>query len=282
MCTGRAKVNTAQAKWDALFSKPWLLPDRVLAYVLVKLRRRVSLGAGSFGWPQAIFYFGIDDWQRYASVTQQIKAFDDAPVAVLDVGGGSGIIREFLDSRRYHLYVLDINIQALTEINDLRLGTVVGDGCRLPFKEGSFDIVICVDSLEHVPDSRKVAYCCELKRVAKRCVIIRCPADSADGEFQGTTYDAKFLEWYRQRFKKDEPNTLEHLNSGLPKLDELHRLFPEASVTGERNANVWFRQVTVSYTPYIRFVTGLLYKLCLQRKDDVPPYRACLLTWRKG
>jgi len=282
MCVTRIKVNAAETKWKALFSKPWLLPDRVWAYLLMKLRQRVTLSTDSIGWLQAMLYFGVDDWQRYASVTQQIKTLDDAPVAVLDVGGGSGTIREFLDSKRYCLCVLDINIQTLARIDDSRLGVVAGDGCCLPFKDNSFDVVTSIASLEHVPDTMKANYCRELKRVANRYVIIHCPADSSDGGFQGTIYDAKFLEWYRQRFKKDEPNTLEHLNSGLPKVDELRKLFPKASVTGKQNANVWFRYVTISYTPYIRFSTGLLYKLRLQKKDDMPPYHACLLIWRKG
>jgi ubiquinone/menaquinone biosynthesis C-methylase UbiE len=269
-------------KLKELLNKLWLLPDRVLAYLLVKLRRRVTLSTDSFSWLQAMFYFGIDDWQRYASVAQQIKTLDDAPVAVLDVGGGSGTIREFLDSERYRLCVLDVNIEALRRIDGSKLGMVAGDGCCLPFKDSSFDVVISVDSLEHVPDANKADYCRELKRVANRYVIIHCPADSSDGRFQGTIYDAKFLEWYRHRFKKDELNTLEHLNSGLPKVDELRKLFPKANVTGKRNANVWFRYVTISYTPYIRFSTGLLYKLRLQNKDDMPPYHACLLMWRKG
>lgn len=222
------KLLTGKVK--ELLNKLWLLPDRVLAYLLVKLRQRVTLSTDSFSWLQAMFYFGIDDWQRYASVAQQIKTFDDAPVAVLDVGGGSGTIREFLDPKRYRLYVLDINIQTLAGIDDSRLGIIAGDGCCLPFKDNSFDVVTSIASLEHVPDAMKADYCRELKRVAKRYVIIHCPADSSDGGFQGTIYDAKFLEWYRRRFKKDELNTLEHLNSGLPKVDELRRLFRKSVV----------------------------------------------------
>jgi ubiquinone/menaquinone biosynthesis C-methylase UbiE len=264
-----------------LVKKPWLLPDKVLAYLLVKLRQRVTLSTDSFGWLQAILYTGIDQWQRYGSVAQQIRTLDDASITVLDVGGSSGTIRKFLDCKRYRLCVLDVNIQALAKIDDLRLGVIAGDGCCLPFKDNSFDVVISVDSLEHVPDANKAAYCQELKRVAKRYVIVHCPADSSDGEFQGAACDAKFLQWHQQRFERNEPNTLEHLNSGLPKVDELRRLFPEANVAGKQNAHVWFKYMTISAAPYIRLVAGLLYKLRLQNKDDLPPYHACLLMWRK-
>lgn len=197
------------------------------------------------------------------------------------MSGGQGTIKEFLNPKDYRLTVLDLNSEVLNRIDDSRISAVAGDGCRLPFKDNAFDVATSADSLEHVPDARKSDYCRELKRVAKRYVIIHCPADSADGRFQGAACDARFLEWYRQRFKRDDPNTLEHLSSGLPKVEELGELFPRATVTGKQNADVWFKYMTKGYTPYIRSVNGLLYKLRLQKKDDLPPYHACLLIWRK-
>lgn len=270
-----------ETRIGALLAKPWLLPDKLLAHFLAGLRQRVSLNTDSFGWLHAILYSGIDVWQRHASVAQQIKTIEGTPITILDVGGSSGTIREFLDSKRYRLCVLDINIAALRRIGDLRLGVVAGDGCWLPFKDNSFDVVTSVDSLEHIADATKADYCRELKRVAKSYVIIHCPADSTDGRFQGTACDTKFLKWHRQRFKRDEPNTLEHLQAGLPQVDEFGKLFPGAEIIGKQNANAWFKYMTISYTPYIRFVTGLFYKLRLQQRDNMPPYHACLLVWRK-
>lgn len=177
--------------------------------------------------------------------------------------------------------VLDLNSEALKRIDDSRISAVAGDGCRLPFKDNAFDVATSADSLEHVPDARKADYCRELKRVAKRYVIIHCPADSADGRFQGAACDARFLKCYRQRFKRDEPNTLEHLNSGLPKVEELCELFPGATIMGKQNTEVWLKYMTSGLMPYLRLITGLLYKLRLQETDDLQPYHACLLTWRK-
>jgi len=260
--------------------KAWLFPDRVLGYLLLRAQQRVTLGTDSFGCVHAVLYFGIDYWRRYACVAQRIRRLDGIGT-VLDVGGSGGAVREFLDASHYSLCVLDISMHALRSSRDHRLALVCGDGCCLPFGDDTFDVVVSVDSLEHVADSRKAIYCHELKRVARRYVIIHCPADSYDGQFQGTACDVKFLEWHRRRFKKDEPNTLQHLNSGLPKVDELLRLFPEAQIMGRQNTDVWFKYMTVGRMPYIRFFTGLLYKVLWQRKDDVPPYHACLLVWEK-
>jgi len=181
----------------------------------------------SFGWLQAILYsMGIALWHRYASVAQQIKALGERPLTILDVGAYRGVINEFVNPDEHHLCLLDINAEALKMVGDSRLEAIAGDGCCLPFKDDSFDVVISVESLEHIPELKKAEYCRELKRVARRFVIIYCPADSADGRFQGTTYDVKLLQWYRQRFKKDDPNLMEHLNFRLPKVEELYSYLP--------------------------------------------------------
>jgi len=254
-----------------------------VSYFLRKLIQCARFSTNSFSWVQAILYSSrIDQWQRYSSVAQQVKALDEPAISVLDVGGGQGTIGEFLNPEEYRLCVLDINTETLARAAKFGLELIAGDGCCMPFEDSVFDVVISVDSLEHVPDAKKASYCHELKRVAKRYVILHCPADSADDRFQGTVCDTKFLEWYHDHFKRDEPNTVEHFNSGLPKVENLSELFPGASVLGKQNTEVWFKYRTIGYLPYIRFITGLLYKLRLQSKDDLPPYHACLLVWEKS
>ncbi len=266
-----------------LLAKPWLLPDKVLAFALDKLTRRITLSTNSFGWLQAILYsYRVDQWQRYASVAQQVKALHKQPLSILDVGGGSDVIKEFLKPGRYRLCILDIRVRSLASVGDPRVGVVVGDGCRLPFKNDSFDVVTSVDSLEHIPDSKKADYCRELKRVASKCVIIHCPADSSDGSFQGTIYDSRLLQEYRHRLKRDAlSTTVEHLKSGLPKVEWLRQLFPGATIVGKQNGEIWLSYIVWAYTPYIRFIMGLLYKAILSSKDDLPPYHSQLLVWRK-
>jgi len=200
---------------------------------------------------------------------------------ILDVGGGPGSILEFLSPKRYNFYILDKNAKVLNKIKNQRVEKVLGDGCDLPFPDNFFDTAISIDTLEHIPENEKGIFCSELKRVAKKYVIIHCPADSFDGKFQGTNYDERFLEWYRKRFRKDEENTLEHLNSGLPKIEELVSLFPGASIIGKQNGEVWLKYMKQEMTPYIRFIAGLFYKLFLSKKDDLPPYHACLIMWGK-
>jgi len=277
----KGALNLVRSRWRMLLGRPWLIADIALGYFLERLFCR-SRNVKSFGWPQAFLYsWRIDLWRRYACVAQQIRSVGAENISILDVGGGRGTIKEFLNPDRYHLQVLDIKTETLRRVGDARLRVVAGDGTRLPFKDNSLDVVVSLDSLEHVPDVKKDGYCREIKRVAKRCVIIHCPADSSDGKFQGTAYDAKFLQWHRLRLNRNEPSTVEHLTCGVPKVEKLMSYFPGAICLGKQNVEVWLTYMKWCHIPYIRFIAGLLYKLLWVKKDDQPPYHACLLVWHK-
>jgi len=77
-----------------LISKPWLIPDILLVYVLNKISTNMRMDTGSFGWLQAIFYsWRIDQLNRYISIVRQIKMLNEQPMSILDVGGAVVISR---------------------------------------------------------------------------------------------------------------------------------------------------------------------------------------------
>ncbi|MEM1368652.1 MAG: bifunctional 2-polyprenyl-6-hydroxyphenol methylase/3-demethylubiquinol 3-O-methyltransferase UbiG [Cyanobacteria bacterium P01_H01_bin.15] len=90
---------------------------------------------------------------------------------VLDVGCGGGYTCEFLAHRGAQVTGLDLSTPCLAMANHhaaqqkLSIDYRQGVGEALPFADGSFDVVICVDVLEHVADVKQT--CQEIFRVLR-------------------------------------------------------------------------------------------------------------------
>ncbi len=85
----------------------------------------------------------------------------------------------------------------------------------LPFEDASFDTVVCLDVLEHVPPRDRAGFVAELARVSARRVIVACPSDS--GAWVETLLRDGFAAADRAL-----PDWLgEHDEHGLPTRDEI-------------------------------------------------------------
>jgi hypothetical protein len=112
---------------------------------------------------------------------------------------------------------------------------VTADARALPFPDRSFDVVVALDMLEHVPRSDRSAVLDELARVSRRRLIVGCPTgpralecDRALARMldrRAETYAGSWLE--------------EHLEHGFPSEDELDSaLRPHGTVRLLPNENV--------------------------------------------
>lgn len=112
-----------------------------------------------------------DPFTRYSSfkwlATRKLAATiaSAAPEArgrLLDVGCGGRRFAHYFDGRVDRYIGLDY---PLTFDGDNRHIDVFGDGLRLPFRDDSFDTVVCFEVLEHVKDGSALAR--ELARVVR-------------------------------------------------------------------------------------------------------------------
>jgi len=72
---------------------------------------------------------------------------------IADVGTGTGIIKSELEVKFNKLFVgFELDIQFVVR----REGVVAADGCRLPVRDASFDLVLLNHVYEHVPDPAKL------------------------------------------------------------------------------------------------------------------------------
>ena len=104
-------------------------------------------------------------------------AVTERPRRVLEVGCGEGIVLATLAARlpgtRFDGLELDETslAQARARCPDARL--VRGDACELPFEARSFDLVVCLEVLEHLPEPARALR--ELRRVARAGCLLSVP-----------------------------------------------------------------------------------------------------------
>ncbi len=116
----------------------------------------------------AVLALPFDQYQRYrlvADLLRELRGHGER-LHVLDVGGRTAVLRDFLEDARIDLVDMEPSDSA---------GLVLGDGARLPFKDGSFDAVCAFDTLEHVPPASRAAFVAECRRVARRWVVLAGP-----------------------------------------------------------------------------------------------------------
>jgi SAM-dependent methyltransferase len=105
---------------------------------------------------------------RYLPIVSEIKMIAKN-TKVLDVGSGGLGIAPYLKQK-----VVGLDKDFHPPYHKL-LNKIKGNALRLPFKDRSFDVVITVDMLEHLPKSDRQKAISEMIRVAEKYVIIAVP-----------------------------------------------------------------------------------------------------------
>jgi SAM-dependent methyltransferase len=91
--------------------------------------------------------------------------------SVLDVGCGNGVFTDLFEPNRFKVG-LDLSRAALQQVTAPRL---LADASRLPFTDGSFDASLSMEMLEHLPETSYQNVLSELKRVARKYILISVP-----------------------------------------------------------------------------------------------------------
>ncbi len=91
--------------------------------------------------------------------------------AILDVGCGNGVFTDLVESNRFKLG-LDLSRAALQHITAVHLQA---DATFLPFEDHSFDASLSMEMLEHLPFVNYQKVLIELRRVARKYILISVP-----------------------------------------------------------------------------------------------------------
>ena len=102
---------------------------------------------------------GTDHWcaRRYKSLALNVLRYlPHVEGRCLDVGCGEGLIADTLKRHRPGLTVCGTDISHVRLVRAAArvggVGFVVGDILSLPWEDGSFDVVVCCEVLEHLPE----------------------------------------------------------------------------------------------------------------------------------
>jgi len=109
---------------------------------------------------------------------------------VVDIGCGNGHILAGI--RSFKTTGLDISYNQCKHVLGYKISSVQADAQATPFKNDSFDVAICTDLFEHVPDEKKLID--EIDRVLRYDGILffACPLGQDLSYYDSPEYEKKY------------------------------------------------------------------------------------------
>ena len=122
------------------------------------------------------YFKGYDTLYRWFSYWWQIDAVTQLDQKkILEVGVGNGTVSDYLKKHGFEVTTGDINPR-------LKPDRVV-DVAALPFKDHSYDLVLCCEVLEHLPFAKVKKAFKEMNRVTKKYAVISIFAANLGASF---------------------------------------------------------------------------------------------------
>ncbi len=211
---------------------------------------------------------------RYWPIVQYLRVRLHPSDVVLDVGSGSVGISPYLSNP---VVGADLRFSGPPSA----LIPCRADITLMPFGDGAFPAVVCVDTLEHLrPAVREVAIA-EIVRCAGRWAVIACPCGP-----ESEKYDRLLDAYLRERIGASDAFLDEHLRFGLPRVDAIVRSVEAAaaalgrrvSVRTEPNVNLeaWYwiqkARANVVRRALVLAAFPVLFPV-LRRRNRPPAYR---------
>ncbi|GEM_PF-4811207 len=133
---------------------------------MASLRKKLRKLFGKEKKPEGHYW---EYYNRVNLIAQEIKALGIHGCSVLDVGGikSNNILKQF-------------GIENVTTLNVSGDADITASAHKIPLDDRSFDIVCCIDTLEHIPRVMRDDVVNELIRLAKTAVFIIAPIDTEE------------------------------------------------------------------------------------------------------
>jgi len=109
------------------------------------------------------------DYKRVSDIMASIPSDVNS---ILDVGCGGGV---FVNGAKAVIKSIVAVDRSRSALNYIEVPCALGDISHLPFKDSSFDLVTCLEVLEHIPLANYSLALSELSRISKKYIIITVP-----------------------------------------------------------------------------------------------------------
>ena len=147
---------------------------------------------------------------RYLPVVSAIKRSRLTNSKILEIGSGSLGIIPYL---KKNIDGVDINFSGpQTPL----LNKIKGRADDLPFRKNSYDVVISVDVIEHLPKNVRERAIFEQLRVSRKLAVIVVPISKLSEE-----QDRELYAYWHKIFKAKSQFLQEHIENELPSVDEI-------------------------------------------------------------
>lgn len=147
-----------------------------------------------------------DKFNRYAFAAQYVQVLCSSGLAnpaILDLGSNENLLSTYLNG-----YPI---LQGDPDRNHAVGRLVQCRGERLPFRNRSFDIVVCLDVFEHLTEESRLAVLHEICRVVTHTVLLAFPARN---DFN-VTHEKTLADIHRYLYGKPNRFLQEHFTHGL-------------------------------------------------------------------
>lgn len=193
----------------------------------------------------------MDELIRYVPALRRLRSHE----TILEIGSGATGICSYTRRRIHAIDPLLAGPGVHPRI--IPVGTDFFDNA-LP--DASYDLVIAIDFLEHVPREMRARAIGEMLRVARRTLVLGCPC--------GERAHASDARWHAEYARRGEtpPDWLdEHIRFGLPRPEEIIPIVEARGVRFESfwNAGVRFHTffARMAHTPGLRRAKRLAEQL---------------------
>lgn len=179
------------------------------------------------------------DWDisvalRYLPIVEDIEKTYKAGEAILEVGSGIKGITPYLKKS-----VTGVDLNFDFDKRNSYLTPITASVLKLPFKDSSFDYVLSVDMLEHIPDIYRERAVREILRVANKKIYLSFPCGK-----ESEKTDQALFKYYLKKKGKPHSFLAEHLDNGLPDCSKIRKYILDTSnfkiqIKGNTNILLW-------------------------------------------